>query len=413
MTAVERRGLDAEIAQRGEELAALLADSVRVPSVTGEERAAADFYAAWMRGRGWEADVQELAGTGFAAGEETVADRANVIGYPFGRPTERDRTIALNGHIDVVPVGDPAEWTHPPFGGARESGRVHGRGTVDMKGGIAAALIALDALRVGPGRPSLVPVVHLVIGEERSGVGTRLALASATPPAAAVILEPTGNALVTACTGLQFFRLETSGAAAHSSAPWQGIDALARLLVLRDVLIETAARRSEAFTHPRFADVPTGIPFNIGLLSAGEYQAAVPERASLTGRIGLMPGESAASVRDAFAAALAAAVGDDPEEALHPHRLTWLGEPYPGWETPESGALVRSFIRALDDVDGVAELRGFTAGNDAGQYAERGVPTVVFGPGETALAHTAAESVAEADLLRAARTLACALRGLA
>jgi acetylornithine deacetylase len=413
MTTVEQRGLDAELAARGDELAELLAASVRTPSATGAERAVCDFYAEWMRAHGWEAEVQPLAGTPFAADEETVGDRANVIGYPFGRPAPSDRVIVLNGHIDVVPEGDLAAWEHPPFAGVREGGRVHGRGTVDMKGGIAAALIALDVLRDDPGRVSHVPVVHLVIGEERSGVGTRLALAlAAEPPAAAVVLEPTGNALVTVCTGLQFFRLEASGAAAHSSAPWEGIDALERLLRLRDALIATAADRSARFAHPRFADVPTGIPVTIGLLSAGEYQAAVPEHASLTGRIGLMPGEAPGAARDAFAAALAAAVGDDPHEAAHPHRLSWLGEPYPGWETPESSDLVRAFVRGIAAVEGEAELRGFTAGNDAGQYAALGVPTLVFGPGDTALAHTPGESVAETDLLRAARSLALALREL-
>jgi acetylornithine deacetylase len=73
---------------------------------------------------------------------------------------------------------------------------------------------------------------------------------------------------------------------------------------------------------------------------------------------------------------------------------------------------VRAFVRGIAAVEGEAELRGFTAGNDAGQYAALGVPTLVFGPGDTALAHTPGESVAETDLLRAARSLALALREL-
>ncbi|MFD6056299.1 M20 family metallopeptidase [Agromyces sp. NPDC060279] len=412
MTAAESRGLDEEIAAHGEAIAALLADAVRRPSVTGAERAVADFFADWMRGHGWDVELQPLAGTDFAAGEEHVAERANVIGYPLGRPQPGQRTIVFNGHLDVVPEGDHAAWAHPPFGGVREGGRVHGRGTVDMKGGIAAALIALEVLRERAEPLSHLPVVHLVIGEERTGVGTRLALSLAAPPAAAVVLEPTGNALVTACTGLQFFRVEAAGVAAHSSAPWLGVDALARLLVLRDALIATAAARSAGFAHPRFADVPTGIPFNIGLLEAGEYQASVPERARMTGRIGLKPGEDPELARAEFAAALAAAVRDDPHELRQPHRLDWLGAPYPGWETSESSELALAFVRALELVDGAAELRGFTAGNDAGQYAALGVPTLVFGPGDTSLAHTANESVAETELLRAARTIAQALRVL-
>lgn len=412
MTAEETHGLDDEIAARGEAIAGLLADAVRRPSVTGAERAVADFYADWMRVHGWDVELQPLSGTGFAASEEHVGDRANVIGYPFGRPQPGDRTIVFNGHLDVVPEGDHAAWTHPPFDGVRADGRVHGRGTVDMKGGIAAALIALDVLRERAEPLSHLPVVHLVIGEERTGVGTRLALSLAEPPAAAVVLEPTGNALVTACTGLQFFRVEASGVAAHSSAPWLGIDALARLLVLRETMLATAAARSAGFAHPRFAEVPTGIPFNIGLLDAGEYQASVPARARMTGRIGLKPGEEPEDARAAFADALAAAVRDDPHEREHPHRLEWLGAPYPGWETSESGELATAFVRGLELVDGAAELRGFTAGNDAGQYAALGVPTLVFGPGDTSLAHTANESVAEAELLRAARTIAHALRVL-
>jgi len=412
MTAGETHDLDDEIVAQGEALAAFLADSVRRPSVTGAERAVADFYADWMRAHGWDVELQLLAGTRFAASEERVDDRANVIGYPLGRPRPGDRTIVLNGHLDVVPEGELTGWTHPPFDGVREGGRVHGRGTVDMKGGIAAALVALDVLRERAEPLSHVPVVHLVIGEERTGVGTRLALTFTGPPTAAVVLEPTGNALVTACTGLQFFRVEAAGIAAHSSAPWLGVDALARLLVLRDAFIETAAARSAEFAHHRFTDVPTGIPFNIGLLEAGEYQASVPERARMTGRIGLKPGEDPEVARAAFADALAAVVRDDPHERERPHRLEWLGAPYPGWETLESGELVRAFVQGLELVDGDAELRGFTAGNDAGQYAALGVPTVVFGPGDTALAHTADESVTEAELLRAARTIANALRVL-
>lgn len=412
MTALERFDLDVEIGARDEEIAALVASSVRIPSVTGAERSACDFYAAWMRAHGWDAEVQPLAGTAFASGDEQVGDRANVIGYPFGRPAPGDRTIVLNGHIDVVPEGESDAWEYPPFGGVREGGRVHGRGTVDMKGGIAAALIALDVLRADHGSMGHVPVVHLVIGEETSGVGTRMAISLADRPAAAVVLEPTANTLVTACTGLQFFRVETFGLAAHSSAPWKGLDALGRLLKLRDALIATAATRSVAFEHPRFADVPTGIPFNIGVLEAGEYQASVPERASMTGRIGLMPGEDPMAARAVYAAALAAAVREDPHEVTYPHRIRWLGEPYIGWETPEDSDLVRAFVRAAEIVDGSASLRGFTAGNDAGQYAMLGAPTLIFGPGDTQLAHTTEESISEVDLLRAARTLAHALREL-
>ncbi|PWC05587.1 M20 family metallopeptidase [Agromyces badenianii] len=404
--------LDGEITASAEGLADFLANSIRIPSVTGTERAVADWYAAWMQQRGWETEHQLLSESPLAQTEDIVADRANVIGYPFGRPATGDRVVVVNGHLDVVPVGDETAWTHAPFAGTRIGDRVHGRGTVDTKGGIAAALHALDALRRIGTPLSVVPVVHLVIGEETTGVGTRLALTTAPAPAAAIVLEPTGGGLVTACSGLQFFAVEAFGRAAHSSAPWRGVDALARLLRLRDAMVATANARSAAFQHPRFADVPTGIPFNIGTFTAGSYRAAVPDAAVMTGRIGLLPGEDPAAARRVFAAALAAAVRDDPYEREYPHELIWSGEPYPGWETGDEDPLVAAFVAAIDTVDGDAALHGFTAGNDAGQYAAAGASTVVFGPGDAALAHTTEESVSEADLLRATRILGRAIAGL-
>ncbi|SJN09128.1 Acetylornithine deacetylase [Leucobacter sp. 7(1)] len=397
--------LDDAIASRAEELAELLSTTVRIPSVTGSERAIADWYAEWMIRHGWELELQPLDGTVFASGEETVGDRANLIGYPFGRPGPGTPVLVLNGHIDVVPTGREELWATVPFSGARAGGRVFGRGTVDMKGGIAAALIALDTLRNSEVVLPMVPVIHLVIGEETTGVGTRLALATERAPDAAIILEPTNNTIITACTGLQFFRVTARGRAAHSSAPWRGVDALARLLVLRDALIQTAARRSAAFAHPRFADVPTGIPFTIGMLEAGTYRAAVPDVATLTGRIGLRPGEDPDHARAEFAAALRAAVVADPFETEMPHELEWQGEPYPGWDTEENESLVVALRDALVMAQGSPEFGGFTAGNDAGQYAQAGAVTIVFGPGDAALAHTVEESISEADVLLATRTI--------
>ena len=404
--------LDQAIVERADELSAILRDTVRIPSVTGTEHEVAEWYAEWMRSRGWDVELQPLRDTSHAASEEIVGDRVNVIGYPLGRPATEGPLVALNGHIDVVPPGSPELWRGDPYSGASIDGRIHGRGSVDMKGGIAAALIALDTLRRTGASPALHPVLHLVIGEETTGVGTRLVLESGRPPLAAVILEPTNNTIVTACTGLQFFRVTAHGRAAHSSAPWRGIDALARLLRLRDALEATAAKRSAEFSHPRFADVPTGIPFTIGMLEAGAYRAAVPDRASLTGRLGLRPGEDPESARAEYLETLRIAVADDAHEAELPHEVEWQGEPYLGWDTSEHDPFARAFRDALVGAGGPAQPAGFTAGNDAGQYAQAGATTLVFGPGDAALAHTSEESIPEADVLLAARTVAAALAAI-
>lgn len=397
------------VADLEEEMSRFLSEAVRIPSVSGYEGKVADWYAEWLRTRGWEFERQPLRESSLAAEESLVDQRENLIAFPFGRPSANDKVIVLNGHIDVVPPGDEENWDHPPFSGERRHGRVHGRGSVDMKGGITAGVFALLALLDTGATLSATPVLQLVIGEETGGVGTRLALSEYGPPDAAIVMEPTNNALVHICTGLQFFEVETFGRAAHSSAPWLGVDALQRLVSLRQAMIDTADQRSTLFAHPRYADIPTPIPFNIGQFSAGNYQAAVPDHGRMIGRIGLHPLEKASDARTEYEEALrqrSAADGFDYEDS---YRLTWLGREFPAWATAESSSLVTSFMTALEHVDTTATLRGLTAGSDAGQYGALGVPTVIFGPGDLSLAHTAQECVLENDVTRAAQTLALAL----
>jgi acetylornithine deacetylase len=404
--------VDAAVQAAAGELAELVAAMVRIPSVSGHEDDIAAWCAAWMTEHGWHVDEQPLSGTDLAAGEERVGRRRNVIGYPLDRPAPGAPVLALNGHLDVVPPGDDADWVVPPFAGQRRDGVVHGRGSVDMKGGIGAGLIAAQALRATGIRPAHTPVVHLVLGEETTGVGTRRALRELGAPTAVIVLEPTGNQIVPVSTGLQFFEVQVPGRAAHTSAPWRGVDALARILPLREALLRLADERSAAYRHPLFAHVPTAIPFAIGRLQAGEYRAAVPAKATMAGRIGLRPDEAVEDVRAAVHAALAAAAESDPHEDELPHQLRWLGDAYPGWETPADAPLVAALHDAALAVDGNAVQIGFTAGTDTGQYAALGAAAAIFGPGDAALAHTCAEHVAEADLVRAARTLARTMAGL-
>jgi acetylornithine deacetylase len=411
-TSTAAAAVDAAVQAMADELAESVAAMVRIPSVSGHEDDVAGWCAAWMAEHGWDVDEQPLSGTDLAAGEERVGMRRNVIGYPLGRPAPGEPVLALNGHIDVVPPGDDEDWALPPFAGVRRDGVVHGRGSTDMKGGVGAGLIAAEAVRATGIRPTHIPVVHLVLGEETTGVGTRLALRELGVPDAVIVLEPTGNQIVPVSTGLQFFEVQVPGRAAHTSAPWRGVDALARILPLREALLRLADGRSATYRHPLFAHVPTAIPFAIGRLHAGEYQASVPAKATMAGRIGLRPGEAVEDVRAAVHAALAAAAASDPDEDELPHQLRWLGDAYPGWETPADAPLVTALHDAAVAVDGHAVHIGFTAGTDTGQYAALGAAAAIFGPGDATLAHTSAEHVAEADLVRAARTLAGAMVGL-
>ncbi|MFI7643774.1 M20 family metallopeptidase [Nonomuraea sp. NPDC049400] len=390
-----------------EEMLDLLSASVRCASESGWEDRVAEVYATWFAGRGMPVTRQPIASSGFAAGEPRASERENVIAWYPGR-TGRS-VVVLNGHLDVVPAGDPSAWSLPPYSGLRKAGRVHGRGSVDMKGGIAAGLYALAALSALQIDLGFDIAMELVVAEETTGVGTRAAEAVVPHPAAALVLEPSGGAIVPVSTGLLFFTVEVTGKAAHTSAPWRGVDAFERLIWLREALAEHARKRGERYTHPLFAAVPTALPFAVGTASAGTWRAAVPDRAVMSGRLGVAPGESLDAVRQEFQHVVDEVAAADEWLRAHPPTLRWDHEGLPGWETPLDDPLIVALVSAQRDFSGSESLIGFTAGSDAAFFGARGIPTAVFGPGEVSLAHGPDEYVSERDVVDAAKVLALAL----
>ncbi|MFD2467744.1 M20 family metallopeptidase [Amycolatopsis silviterrae] len=400
----------AQVDTLAEEMLTLLADTVREPSESGWEDRVAVRYADWFAARGWPVTRQPIASSGLAGDEPRAAERENLIAWYPGRRGKP--CLVLNGHIDVVPAGDEESWSRPPYSGAREEGRVHGRGSVDMKGGIAAGLYALAALQDCGAELPFDVAVQLVVAEETTGVGTRAAALEVPDPAAALVLEPTGGAIVPISTGLLFFTVDVTGVAAHTSAPWRGVDAFERLIRVRETLAELARERGAAYRHPLFADVPTAIPFAIGTARAGSWRAAVPDHATMSGRIGLMPGEDPDDLRRAIEKALAGLSATDDWLREHPPAVRWDHEGLPGWETPADHELLAALRSAQRSCTGSEVLTGFTAGSDAAFFGAQGVPTAIFGPGEVPRAHAPDESVAEADVVQAAKVLALTLSRL-
>ncbi len=320
--------------------------------------------------------------------------------------------MVLNGHLDVVPAGDEQAWTHPPYAGVRAGGRVYGRGSVDMKGDIAAGLYALAALEDLGVEPDIDVAVELVVAEETTGVGTRAAALEVPDPVAALILEPTGGAIAPISTSLQFFTVEVTGRSAHISAPWRGVDAFERLIWVREALVELGRKRGEGYRHPLFADVPTAIPFAIGTASAGNWRAAVPDHATMSGRIGVAPGEPVEAVRGEFQRVLDQVAATDDWLGAHPPAVRWNGEARTAWETPVEQELIVTLRDAQRTRMGAERLTRFTAGSDAAFFGAAGVPTAVFGPGEVVRAHSPDEFVEEDAVVQAAGVLVLALRDL-
>ena len=224
-------------------LAADAAAALRVPSVTGSERAVLEQLAATASALGLEPDLHRHDLAALRAhpghpGEE--APRDELWGLTATLAGGAPRRICLNGHVDVVDPGT-VPWRHGPWSGVVEDGVLHGRGAVDMKGAVVAALHAAAALRaVAEQAPAVV--VQCVSSEEDGGLGTFAELERDSAFDAALIPEPTGWSVVCAQAGALTFRGVVPGRGAHAAMRLEGRSAIDRYVRIHLALAEHERR---------------------------------------------------------------------------------------------------------------------------------------------------------------------------
>jgi acetylornithine deacetylase len=340
------------------EAADLAAALVRIDSVNpaliaggAGEAEVARFVAGWLEQAGLEVEIVEQA-----------PGRPSVIGVARG--TGGGRSLLLNAHLDTVGTDAMAA----PFEARVEAGRLYGRGSYDMKGALAAAMLAVaDASRLGL---SGDVILAAVADEEVASLGTEAVLERVSA-AAAIVCEPTELQVAIAHRGFAGFEIETHGVAAHGSRPDLGVDAIAKMGHVLVALEELDRRLQAGRRHPL---VGAG-SLHASLIEGGQEFSSYPERCLLTGERRTLPGETAAEIE----ADLRAAAGD--AEVL----LLVSREPF---EVDERHELVR----AVGAAAGTSGVIGVPFWTDAALVAAAGVPTVLFGPaGEGA--HAAVEWV--------------------
>lgn len=414
MSEDRERRVRALVVEAADEIAELTAELVRVPSVTGQEGDVTALVASRLEQFGLDPQLRTIPaelqdrhpGT---ADERDLDRRPNVFGWLRSPRARSSAPVVLNGHLDVVPPGDEDRWTREPFGGERVDGAVWGRGACDMKGPIAAAMIALRALRQAGVELSFDVQLQCVIAEESTSIGTLAALASEPRPSAVIVLEPSGNVVAPAGGGSLQFTVTTHGQAAHAAVPWTGTSALDGIVGCYAALRGLADERNARLRHPLFDGLPQVAPFGVGVLSSGEWRAMLPESGLLSGRIGLLPGERMEDVRSELRDAIAAAVAADPAVAATRPEVSWPNAGFPPWETAADDPLVTALDDACQTVTGERRTAAVTFGADAGHFAEAGIPVAIFGPGRIEHAHMADERVSEAELVEAAQVLAVTL----
>ena len=344
------------------ELAAALVriDSVNPALIAGAagEVEAARFVSGWLERAGLEVEVVE-----------PVTGRPSVIGVARG--TGGGRTLLLNAHLDTVGV----QAMEAPFDARVEDGRLYGRGSYDMKGALAAAMLAVaDAAALDL---SGDVILTAVADEEVASLGTETVLGHVVADAA-IVCEPTELRVAIAHRGFAGFEIETHGVAAHGSRPDLGVDAIAKMGHVLVALEELDRRLQAGRRHPL---VGTG-SLHSSLIEGGQEFSSYPARCLLTGERRTLPGETAAEIeadlRDAAGdAELRLLVSREPFEADEGHEL----------------------VRAVSVAAGVSGGVGLPFWTDAALVAAAGIPAVLFGP-VGAGAHAAVEWVDISSLER-------------
>jgi acetylornithine deacetylase len=430
LTATERAAL-AALDLDG--LVGLLRELIAIPSLDGGETPAQHRVAAWIQAAGletdvWQVDFDQLARHPDWCREVDREEALGVVGWTgpaaAGKRGGSGRDLLLNGHIDVVPVGDEAAWTTAPWDPALRDGRVYGRGAVDMKGGLCCALFAAKAIRdAGVGLRGRLSVAS-VVGEEDGGTGTLATLLRGHTADAAVIAEPTRLAVVPAQAGSLMFRLVVHGLSAHGCVREEGVSAVEKFVPLLEALRRleaercgvadegepTASVRAAVAGDPRsplFAHHRLPWPIEVGVVRSGDWASSVPDTLVAEGRYGVAVGEDVAAARRAFEGSVARAAAADPWLAVHPPVVEWWGGRFDPAMTPLDDPVVTTVAGAATDVMGSAPaLEGVTYGADMRLLVNvAGIPTVLFGPGDVRVAHMPDEHVRVADLEAAARTL--------
>jgi acetylornithine deacetylase/succinyl-diaminopimelate desuccinylase family protein len=390
ITAAERAVLDLITP---DEIGDLAVDLVRAAGQNppGEEGPTVDALAAACEARGLAVTTTEVE-----------PGRSNLSAVLAGGTAPG---LLLLGHTDVVPVGD--NWTMPPFAGQVRDGRLFGRGSADMKGGLAACVVALSALRrAGAALTGPVELAALV-DEEETGKGVRAYLAGGDRSgfAGCIVAEPTDLQTIIAARGDSYIEIAVTGRSAHSGRPSDGLNAIYGAAAVVNELERWHGELSDA-RHP-LAGAAT---WSVGQIAGGTGTSTVPAECLITADRRLLPDEQGPAVLARTA---------DRIDALR------LGErglgvtvtmtmQMPGFETAADHRLVVTAERAVRDAGGPdLPLAGWTAACDGGFIArDARVPVIVLGPGSVAeQAHRADESVGLEELLVASRVYAlCAMR---
>jgi acetylornithine deacetylase len=393
---------------------AFLQQMVAIPSVTGDEARIQKFLADYMAKLGlavdmWETDWEALKKhPAYIPVDRGYGGRPNIVATCKG--TGGGRSLLLNGHTDVIPVAG-GTWSDDPWSGKIKNGRIYGRGSCDMKSGVASHIMAVECLMAAGVKPKGDVHINVVVDEEVSGHGTLDTVIRGYKADAGISGETSGLAVQPACIGRIWFEIEIRGKPAGIQKRYEGISGIELGNKIVKAVSDLEAKRVATVTHPLYPNALDTLPCIIGSFSAGNYPSAFPANALLKGSIGTVPSEDHEGVKQSLVQQIARAAGEDPWMKLHPPQVRFVGYDAEASEIPRNHPIVETVCKNYKEITGrdpeVSGRQGAADTRFLNRYAN--TPTVIFGPGSTAVMHADDEYVSIDDYITAIKVVALSI----
>jgi len=414
MTARLRKRVLDRIDENREKSIAFLQKMIAIPSVTGDEAKIQKFLADHMAALGlkidmWETNWHELKKhPAYRPVDRGYEGRPNIVATLKG--TGGGRSLLLNGHTDVIPVGG-GRWSDDPWSAKIKNGRIYGRGSADMKSGVASHIMALEGLVAAGVKTKGDIHINVVVDEEVSGHGTLDTVIRGYKADAGISGETSGLAVQPACIGRIWFEIEIQGKPAGIQKRYEGISGIELGYKIVKAVADLEAKRVATVTHPLYPNALDTLPCIIGSFSAGNYPSAFPANALLKGSIGTVPGEDHEGVKKSLVEQIARAAAEDPWMKLHPPKVRFVGYDAEASEIPRDHPIVATVCKNYKEITGRdPEISGRQGAADTrflNLYAN--TPTVIFGPGSTAVMHADDEYVSIDDYMAAIKVMALSI----
>lgn len=409
MTGITDRAFQA-IDDRLDDHIELLAHLVRAPSLLGGVRPAQEILFHRLKRMGLAARMQDIA-------LDTVVHRDDYAPVPWsaaGQPNvwgilpptgDAGRSLVLNGHIDVVPPGPTQAWTYDPWGAAVIGDRMYGRGAMDMKGGLVAGLLAMQAvIDAGVTRNGAI-IFESVIEEECTGNGMLAQRLQTGSVDAAIILEPTGESLWMATLGVVWFTVTVTGKPAYVGRSDELVNAVETAAALVGRLKPSAVSAlNAAFDEPAYAGMHNPLTLNVGKIQGGDWPSNVPMTCSFTCRMSYPIDWTFDDARSFVEEQVSAACGPDPWLAAAAPSIAFDGFRARGWRGKADWELIQVLAEAHRAETGESLAHTVFPGTADARYFGPDEQVTYFGPHGGGI-HSPDEFVELSSIRRVARTL--------